>query len=68
MIKTDTPIVKIPNPPLLLEEAAEALRKSVTTLRELRNKGKGPKARMIAGKLLFRVNDLDQWLEQQPES
>ncbi|MCP1414361.1 helix-turn-helix domain-containing protein [Paenarthrobacter sp. A20] len=68
MIKTDTPTVEIPNPPLLLEEAAAALRMSVTTLRELRNKGKGPKARMIAGKLLFRVNDLDQWLEQQPES
>ena len=64
----DTPTIELPNPPLLLEEAAAALRMSVTTLRELRNKGKGPKARLIAGKLLFRVNDLDQWLEQQPES
>lgn len=65
---SDIPRVDLPNPPLLIDEAAAALRMSVTTLRELRNKGKGPKARLIAGKLLFRVNDLDKRLEQQPES
>ncbi len=62
------PHIPIPNPPLLLDEAAAALRMSPQTLRDLRDRGKGPKARIIAGKLLYRVNDLDEWLEQQPPS
>jgi hypothetical protein len=39
---------------------------SKDTLQDMRLKGKGPKARLVAGKLLYRVNDLDAWLDAQP--
>lgn len=55
-----------PNKPLIVEEAASYLRMSVETLRNLRDQGKGPIARIIAGKLIYRVKDLDAWVEDQP--
>ncbi|MFJ5861490.1 helix-turn-helix domain-containing protein [Pseudarthrobacter sp. NPDC092439] len=64
----DTPGNPIPNPPLTLDGAAAALHCSPETLRAWRKTGKGPKARVVAGKLLYRVNDLDTWLEDQPTS
>lgn len=54
------------DPALTIDEAAERLRTSVETLRRWRNQGKGPKARMIAGKLIYLASDLYQWLTDQP--
>lgn len=54
------------DPALTIDEAAERLRMSVDTMRAMRLTGKGPKARMIAGKLLYLESDLYQWLTEQP--
>lgn len=54
------------DPALTIQEAAEKLRMSVDTLRDWRVKGKGPKARLIANKLLYLESDLYQWLKDQP--
>lgn len=61
------PTVTLPNEPLLLEEAAEALRMRPSTLMSLRESGKGPKAKIVGGKLLFRIDVLDEWLNDQPD-
>lgn len=51
---------------LLITEAAEKLRMSPDTLKDMRGKGKGPKARLIANKLIYLESDLYQWLLEQP--
>jgi predicted site-specific integrase-resolvase len=51
---------------LLIDEAADRLRMSVDTLRAWRVAGKGPKARLIANKLIYLDSDLYEWLTGQP--
>lgn len=50
---------------LTIEEAAEALRTPVSTLRYWRHMNKGPKAARIGGRLMYRQADLESWLEAQ---
>ena len=50
---------------LTIEEAAEALRTPVSTLRYWRHMNKGPKAARIGGRLMYRQADLENWLEDQ---
>lgn len=50
---------------LTIEEAAEALRTPVSTLRYWRHMNKGPRAARIGGRLMYRQADLESWLEAQ---
>lgn len=50
---------------LTIEEAAEALRTPVGTLRYWRHMNKGPKAARIGGRVMYRQADLEAWLEAQ---
>jgi len=50
---------------LTIEEAAEALRTPVSTLRYWRHMNKGPRAARIGGRIMYRQADLEQWLEAQ---
>jgi predicted DNA-binding transcriptional regulator AlpA len=47
------------------EQAAAAIGVSVRTLDTLDATGKGPKALRIGRRRLYRVSDLEAWLEQQ---
>ncbi|POX92300.1 hypothetical protein C3477_27410 [Mycobacterium kansasii] len=38
---------------------------AVATLRDWRAKGRGPRSAVIAGKVRYRVADLEAWLDQQ---
>jgi predicted DNA-binding transcriptional regulator AlpA len=48
---------------LSAKEAAAYLRVSTSTLARFRAQRRGPKARKPAGRILYAVDDLDQWLE-----
>lgn len=48
-----------------IEEAAEMLRAPVSTLRYWRHMNKGPRAARIGGRLMYRQDDLEQWLNDQ---
>jgi predicted DNA-binding transcriptional regulator AlpA len=48
--------------------AAEILHKSQATLRTWRVKGTGPRYYKIGGKVLYRANDLEAWIERQARS
>lgn len=50
---------------LTVEEAAEALRTPVSTLRYWRHMKKGPRAARIGGRIMYRQTDLEAWLEAQ---
>jgi excisionase family DNA binding protein len=50
---------------LTIEEAAELLRTPVSTLRYWRHMNKGPKAARIGGRIMYRQDDLESWIEQQ---
>ena len=50
---------------LTIEEAAEALRTPVSTLRYWRHMNKGPRAARIGGRIMYRQADLEAWLEAQ---
>ena len=52
---------------LTIEEAAEALRTPVSTLRYWRHMNKGPRAARIGGRIMYRQADLEQWLNDQFE-
>lgn len=48
---------------LLIDEAAEFLRSSVGTLRHWRQTGTGPACRRVGNRLLYRREDLIDWVE-----
>ena len=50
---------------MTIEEAAEALRTPVSTLRYWRHMNKGPRAARIGGRLMYRQADLENWLNDQ---
>jgi len=48
---------------LTVKEAAEYCRLSASTLNRLRVNGGGPRYTKLAGKVLYDMRDLDQWIE-----
>ncbi len=48
---------------LTVKEAADYCRLSTSTLNRLRVSGDGPRYTKLAGKVLYDVRDLDQWIE-----
>ncbi|MGY1845533.1 helix-turn-helix transcriptional regulator [Modestobacter sp. SYSU DS0875] len=50
---------------LTLEEAAERLRTSPSTLRYWRHRSEGPKSFRVGRRVLYKRSDLDAWVEQQ---
>lgn len=50
---------------LTMEEAAQLLRTPVSTLRYWRHMNKGPRAARIGGRIMYRLADLESWLEAQ---
>ena len=46
-------------------QAAQAVGVSVRTLESLAAQGKGPRVTRIGGRCLYRLCDLESWLEQQ---
>lgn len=50
---------------LTLREAADRLRISPQTLMNWRSKNKGPKSAMFGGRVRYRPQDIDTWIEQQ---
>ena len=55
-------------PMLSVEELAEYLHVPVTTIRDRRTDGKGPRAIKVAGRVRFATSDVLAWLDQQRES
>lgn len=51
-----------------IEEAAEYLRTSVSTLRYWQQLGKGPKSFKLGVRRLYRQSELDQFIRQAEES
>jgi predicted DNA-binding transcriptional regulator AlpA len=53
---------------LIVKEAADYCRLSASTLNRLRVSGDGPRYTKLAGKVLYDVRDLDQWIEDSKRS
>ncbi|MFP3579447.1 helix-turn-helix domain-containing protein [Arthrobacter sp. SIMBA_036] len=51
-----------------LEEAAAALRKTPSQMRWLRHNGKGPRSAKIAGRVMYREQDVIDWVNAQFEA
>ncbi len=49
---------------LTINEAAEALRAPVATLRYWRQKGEGPPAFKVGKRLVYRERDVQAWVEE----
>jgi excisionase family DNA binding protein len=52
------------NPLLTLQEAADKLRTPVSTLRYWRHMGIGPRSLKLGRRVLYRLSDLDAYIEQ----
>jgi len=50
---------------LTLNEAADLLRTPVATLRYGRHLGTGPEGFRVGRRVMYRLEDLDQWITQQ---
>lgn len=50
---------------LTMEEAAQATRLSVNTLRWMRQQGKGPKSGKLGKRVYYRERDLQEWIDAQ---
>jgi predicted DNA-binding transcriptional regulator AlpA len=50
---------------LYQEEVAELLRRPITTLRYWRVTGDGPKSFKLGGRVVYKLEDVDQWIEAQ---
>ena len=48
---------------LTLEETADRIRRSPSQLRWLIAAGKAPKSGLLGGRRMFRVEDVDAWIE-----
>jgi len=83
LLNTDTPEVRMPTEVaraaflptddpddmlLTITELASYLRVPLGTIRKWREKGKGPKGRMVGKSLRFRFGDVRDWFESQPAS
>ena len=55
-------------PLLSIEELAEYLDIPVSTIRDWRTDGKGPRAIRLGGRLRFAVSDVQTWLGEQRET
>ncbi len=53
---------------LTIRQAAEQLGRPVATLYDWRYKGIGPRSAKVGGRVMYRAEDLDAWLEAQFES
>ncbi|WP_306253310.1 helix-turn-helix domain-containing protein [Parvularcula sp. IMCC14364] len=51
------------SPYLLVQEAADYLRLSVTTMKRMRIDGTGPIYRKHMGHVVYHINDLEKWSE-----
>ncbi|MBD8517081.1 helix-turn-helix domain-containing protein [Plantibacter sp. CFBP 8804] len=49
---------------LTVDEVAEILRRTPGQIRWMRNQGTGPKSARIAGRVFFRQEDVDEYLER----
>jgi predicted DNA-binding transcriptional regulator AlpA len=50
---------------LYQEEVAELLRRPITTLRYWRVTGDGPKSFKLGGRVVYKLEDVEQWIETQ---
>jgi predicted DNA-binding transcriptional regulator AlpA len=50
---------------LYQEEVAELLRRPCTTLRYWRVTGDGPKSFKLGGRVVYKLEDVEQWIEAQ---
>lgn len=49
---------------MTMDEVAELTRIPVNTLRFYRHKGTGPKSAKLGGRIMYRRNDVDAWIEE----
>lgn len=50
---------------LTVDEVAEILRRPVSSIRWMRQKGTGPKSAVLSGRIYFREEDVDAWIDAQ---
>jgi predicted DNA-binding transcriptional regulator AlpA len=50
---------------LTLAETAARLRKSEAQMRWMRHRKIGPKSALLGGRVMFREEDIDAWVEEQ---
>jgi len=50
---------------LTLDEVAALLRRSPAQVRWMRHNGTGPRSAKVAGRVMYREDDLDDWIEAQ---
>jgi len=50
---------------LTLDDVAERLRRSPAQLRWMRHNNTGPRSAKVAGRVTYREDDLDDWIEAQ---
>lgn len=50
---------------LTLDEVAALLRRSPAQVRWMRHNGTGPRSAKVAGRVMYREDDLDNWIEAQ---
>ena len=48
---------------LTIEEVAERLRRSPAAIRYMRSAGKGPKSAKVAGRVMFREDDVSAYID-----
>jgi predicted DNA-binding transcriptional regulator AlpA len=46
-------------------ELAKRLNRSVSTLRYWRHRGEGPRSFLLGGRVAYKVDDVEIWIEQQ---
>lgn len=50
---------------LTLAEVADRLRRSPAQLRWMRHNGTGPKSAKLAGRIMYREDDVEKWIDDQ---
>lgn len=53
---------------MTLPQVAELLQRPPATLRYMRHRGEGPPSAVIAGRIMYREDDVHAWVEEQFES
>lgn len=59
-VPTSAPLMTVP-------EVAEFLRRSPSQIRWMRHQGTGPRSAKIAGRIMYRRDEVEAWVEQQFE-
>lgn len=67
-MKIGVPTLSDLEPLLSIEELADYLNIPVSTIRDWRTDGKGPRAIRLGGRLRFAVSDVQAWLGEQRET